>query len=96
MGLDRLFYKLRIIIHFLSAFGWQEDNGVKLVDPMGEMLTATWEGFATQLANTEQEELLTALTDIIEKEGIDMSQKANVFVGKDTRYIILTPQTSDY
>lgn len=63
---------------------------MKLVDPMGEMLTETWEGFATQLANTEQEELLTALNDIIEKEAIDMSQSANVFVGKDTRYRILT------
>lgn len=59
---------------------------MKLIDPMGEMLTATWEGFATQLANTEQEELLTAMKDIIKKEAINMSQEANLFVGRDTRY----------
>lgn len=63
----------------------EEDNGVKLIDPMGEMVTPAWEEYATQLANAEQEDLLTALKDIIEKEAINMSQEANVFVGKDTR-----------
>ena len=29
------------------------DNGVKLVDPAGEMLEAAWEGIATQVANAE-------------------------------------------
>ena len=29
----------------------EEDNGVKLVDPMGEMLTSSWESIATKLAN---------------------------------------------
>lgn len=59
---------------------------MKLIDPMGEMLTSSWEDYATQLANTEQDELLTTLKDIIKKEAIDMSREANVFVGKDTRY----------
>lgn len=63
---------------------------MKLIDPMGEMVTPRWEGYATQLANAEQEDLLTALTDVIEKEAINMSQEANVFVGKDTRYMILS------
>ncbi|XP_041814702.1 phosphoacetylglucosamine mutase [Chelmon rostratus] len=63
----------------------EEDNGVKLIDPLGEMVTPTWEGYATQLANAEQEDLLAALQDVIEKETINMSQEANVFVGKDTR-----------
>lgn len=53
---------------------------------MGEMLTSSWEGYATHLANTEQDELVTTLKDIIEKEAIDTSQEANVYVGKDTRY----------
>lgn len=63
----------------------EEDNGVKLIDPMGEMLTQSWEGYATQLANAEQEDLVSALKDIIAKESIDLSQEANVFVGRDTR-----------
>uniref|UniRef100_A0A671SUI3 Phosphoacetylglucosamine mutase n=1 Tax=Sinocyclocheilus anshuiensis TaxID=1608454 RepID=A0A671SUI3_9TELE len=63
----------------------EEDNGVKLIDPMGEMVTAVWEGYATQLANTEQDSLLKELKDIIEKEDIDMSEPASIYVGKDTR-----------
>ena len=29
----------------------EEDNGVKLVDPMGEMLKESWEKYASQIAN---------------------------------------------
>jgi phosphoacetylglucosamine mutase len=29
----------------------EEDNGVKLIDPQGEMLEASWENYATLLAN---------------------------------------------
>lgn len=29
----------------------EPDNGVKLVDPMGEMLEQSWEKWATKLAN---------------------------------------------
>lgn len=65
----------------------QEDNGVKLIDPMGEMVTPAWEGYATQLANAEQEALCTVLKDIIEKEAIDMSEAAGVVTGRDTRYL---------
>lgn len=52
---------------------------------MGEMVTPAWEDYATQLANAEQEDLVTVLMDVIEKEAINISQEANVFVGKDTR-----------
>ncbi|KAK1789508.1 hypothetical protein P4O66_015423 [Electrophorus voltai] len=62
-----------------------EDNGVKLIDPMGEMVTPAWEGYATQLANAEQEALCTVLKNIIETDAISMSETANVFVGRDTR-----------
>lgn len=65
----------------------QEDNGVKLIDPMGEMVTPAWEGYATQLANAEQEALCTVLENIVEKEAIDMSEAASVVVGRDTRYL---------
>ncbi|CAL9692285.1 unnamed protein product [Knipowitschia caucasica] len=63
----------------------EEDNGVKLVDPMGEMVTPSWEGYATLLANAENEDLLAALKDVIAKEEINMSYEAKVFVGRDTR-----------
>ncbi|XP_072528813.1 phosphoacetylglucosamine mutase [Salminus brasiliensis] len=63
----------------------EEDNGVKLIDPMGEMVNSDWEGYATQLANAEQEALCPALKDIIEKEAISISEIASVFIGRDTR-----------
>ncbi|XP_047659790.1 phosphoacetylglucosamine mutase-like [Tachysurus fulvidraco] len=63
----------------------EEDNGVKLIDPMGEMVTPAWEGYATELANADQEDLCSVLRDIIGKESIDMSEAANVITGRDTR-----------
>ncbi|KAM4694510.1 phosphoacetylglucosamine mutase [Discoglossus pictus] len=63
----------------------EEDNGVKLVDPMGEMLAQTWEVYATNLANAEEHELQAVLTDIIHKEDINMQQEAFIVIGRDTR-----------
>ena len=31
----------------------EEDNGVKLIDPFGEMLEMSWEAYATKLANVK-------------------------------------------
>ncbi|XP_066998595.2 phosphoacetylglucosamine mutase isoform X2 [Anabrus simplex] len=63
----------------------EHDNGVKLVDPHGEMLVQSWEGLATTLANVSDNELAKTLSEIIVSEGIDMTKPASVFVGRDTR-----------
>uniref|UniRef100_A0A674BR35 Phosphoacetylglucosamine mutase n=1 Tax=Salmo trutta TaxID=8032 RepID=A0A674BR35_SALTR len=88
--LDHVMFRMGLLATLRSkktkaTIGVMEDNGVKLVDPMGEMVTPAWEGYATQLVNAEREGLLTALKDVIEREAISMAQEASVFVGKDTR-----------
>ncbi|KAK3079158.1 hypothetical protein LTS18_005588 [Coniosporium uncinatum] len=63
-----------------------EDNGVKLVDPMGEMLEASWEPYATELANAQSED---ELVKIYEKLTEDVKAKpgapARVIYARDTR-----------
>ncbi|XP_004628361.1 phosphoacetylglucosamine mutase [Octodon degus] len=63
----------------------EEDNGVKLIDPLGEMLAPSWEEHATRLANAEEQELPRELVGISEREAVDLQQDAFVVVGRDTR-----------
>ncbi|NXA35578.1 AGM1 mutase, partial [Eudromia elegans] len=63
----------------------EEDNGVKLIDPHGEMLHPLWEEYATQLANAEEQELQKVMTEICQKEAVDLHRDALVFIGRDTR-----------
>ena len=63
-----------------------KDNGVKLVDPRGEMLEASWEGHATNLANAPTTEaLIEALDTLVKNLKIDLSKPARVVYARDTR-----------
>lgn len=64
----------------------EPDNGVKLVDPMGEMLEHSWEALATRLANVTDQELENEIAGIIKSENINISAPCYVFVGMDNRY----------
>ncbi|GAB6022015.1 Phosphoglucomutase-3 [Chamberlinius hualienensis] len=63
----------------------EEDNGVKLVDKMGEMLEASWEVLATELVNSN--DLVSALQKLIESTGVSsvLEIPSRVIVGRDTR-----------
>ncbi|ORZ33941.1 hypothetical protein BCR44DRAFT_1437348 [Catenaria anguillulae PL171] len=63
-----------------------QDNGVKLVDPMGEMLKQSWEAYATRLANANSHEKVAEVYgEIARDEKIDLKQPAKVVFARDTR-----------
>ncbi|KAF8168150.1 phosphoacetylglucosamine mutase [Crassisporium funariophilum] len=64
----------------------EPDNGVKLVDPRGEMLEASWETHATMLANAStSNDFLDALDNLVRTAKIDLSKPARVVYARDTR-----------
>lgn len=63
-----------------------QDNGVKVVDPYGDMLESSWEGHASALANAQDDQALTKILDsVVEKYKIDMAIEGNVIYAVDTR-----------
>lgn len=62
------------------------DNGVKIVDPMGEMLEQDWEKLATNLVNSAtHEQLADNYRKIAESYNINLKATAKVIYGRDTR-----------
>ncbi|EDV97401.1 phosphoacetylglucosamine mutase [Drosophila grimshawi] len=64
----------------------EPDNGVKLIDPKGEMLESSWETIATDLVNVSDQELEQHVAKIIKDNNIDVTTSSHVFVGMDNRY----------
>lgn len=62
-----------------------EDNGVKLVDPMGEMLENTWEAYSTELANAKDEDVVKVYRSLEEKLKINKDAPSRVIYARDTR-----------
>ena len=62
-----------------------EDNGVKLIDPNGEMVIGRWEELATELANTSDANLVEVLSNICGEMKIIFGNEVKVAVGRDTR-----------
>ncbi|KAH0536585.1 hypothetical protein FGG08_006543 [Glutinoglossum americanum] len=63
-----------------------EDNGVKLVDPMGEMLEQSWEVYATRLANAPTDQALLESYEQLETSlKIKPGVAAHVIFARDTR-----------
>lgn len=64
----------------------EPDNGVKLIDPRGEMLEPKWEKYATDIVRCSDNELEQEVAKIIDTEQIIIGQSSNVYVGMDNRY----------
>lgn len=59
---------------------------MKLVDPRGEMLEASWETHATNISNAPStKEFLDALHTLVQSAKIDLSKPARVVYARDTR-----------
>ncbi|KAG5638663.1 hypothetical protein H0H81_011215 [Sphagnurus paluster] len=64
----------------------EQDNGVKIVDPRGEMLEGSWEAHATTLSNAATtDEFIEALEAVISASKIDISKPGRVVYARDTR-----------
>ncbi|EJT97758.1 phosphoacetylglucosamine mutase [Dacryopinax primogenitus] len=64
----------------------EDDNGVKIVDPRGEMLQTEWEPYCTKIANApDPASFITALDDLCTKFKIDVSKRSKVVYAYDTR-----------
>ncbi|KAG5647944.1 hypothetical protein DXG03_006978 [Asterophora parasitica] len=64
----------------------EHDNGVKIVDPRGEMLEGSWESHATTLSNAPTtDDFLEAVDALIRTSKIDVSKPARVVYARDTR-----------
>ncbi|XP_077992363.1 phosphoacetylglucosamine mutase-like [Glandiceps talaboti] len=61
------------------------DNGVKLIDPLGEMLKVSWEHHVTSVVNARDDEIGKSLQKVVDEEKIDVSQPAYVITARDTR-----------
>ncbi|GFZ15423.1 phosphoglucosamine mutase-like protein [Actinidia rufa] len=64
------------------------DNGVKIADPSGGMLSQDWEPFADALADApDSQRLLQLVDDFVKKENIPLegAQSAEILLGRDTR-----------
>lgn len=62
-----------------------QDNGVKVVDPLGSMLETKWEAYATLLANSSHEELLHNTEKLAADLKIDLKQPSHVVIARDSR-----------
>lgn len=63
-----------------------QDNGVKLVDPAGEMLEQSWEAHATALANCETtQDLVSTYEALATQLKVDVNSPASVVYAYDTR-----------
>lgn len=62
-----------------------EDNGVKLVDPMGEMLENSWEAYSTELANAKDEDVVKVYRRLEKNLKINPETPARAIYARDTR-----------
>ncbi|KAH9499209.1 Phosphoglucomutase-3 [Bulinus truncatus] len=97
-NLDHIVYRIGLLSVLFSKFrsgvtglmitashNPEEDNGVKLIDTMGEMMPIAWEKHATTLANVSDDKVADVLKEIAKLESIDTTKPATISLARDTR-----------
>lgn len=96
--LDYVFYRVGLLASLRSKFkGGQsiglmitashnpeQDNGIKLIDPSGEMLERSWEVFATELVQIKNDQVKEYVANKLKELNLE-NVPCSVIVGYDTR-----------
>eukprot|EP01028_Stygiella_incarcerata_P003240 TRINITY_DN162_c0_g1_i1.p1 TRINITY_DN162_c0_g1~~TRINITY_DN162_c0_g1_i1.p1 ORF type:complete len:599 (-),score=161.11 TRINITY_DN162_c0_g1_i1:67-1863(-) len=86
---SRAIHCRRVGVMITASHNPVKDNGCKLIDDSGEMLSSEWEPFATSFINASHEECVDVLKSLMEKVGVSESSEEGfqptVVVGMDTR-----------
>lgn len=61
------------------------DNGIKLVDPQGEMVIGEWETIATELANVSESNLPDKLAELLQANESSAASAVQLVLARDTR-----------
>ncbi|KAG8041234.1 hypothetical protein G9C98_002222 [Cotesia typhae] len=82
---SKFFNGAAIGLMITASHNEEPDNGIKIVDPVGEMLRADWEKIATEFAKVPDSELIKKIKEIIREKNIDENAPALIVLGRDTR-----------